>query len=476
MSEHSMEIYSTTKIPAKPGLGHLHRAIVYCLVLLVLLFMIMPAAANVAAAGSEISAQPGSLPQKPDSSNGTGKTSLSSVLGAQTGSSSDPQQLGFTSSTRVATPGTITVRQTPTPLPTRRNQTGPFQIIAKNATERPKITVPVFWFGVVVTIAFIGLAAILYILLRGRQETAVPHKKSHEVLAGHATVIEGQAPQVREKSMEIQGPGDSFPPSLSKRFLNAEYIGEGGLARVFRAMNAKDGRIVAIKVPIRFDEVTGTHFARDIFFWQGLHHLNIIEIYSSNILPIPYVEMEYAPSSLAGLSLPLPEDKALEIIKGIARGIAYAHEKGIIHRDIKPENILITAEGTPKITDWGLGKEMSDVRKSSMIGFSPLYAAPEQISPHRYGKPGPATDIYQMGIVFYLMLTGRVPFTNEDMHEMSNAILHTAPPIPTWNGLYQKKIQPILMKCLEKRPEDRYDSAAILLTHLEAVSKPECNL
>jgi serine/threonine protein kinase len=240
-------------------------------------------------------------------------------------------------------------------------------------------------------------------------------------------------------------------------------------------MNVTDGRIVAIKVPIRFDEVTGTQFTRDIFFWQGLHHPNIIEIYSSNILPVPYVEMEYAPSSLAGLSLPLHEDKALEIIKGVARGISYAHAKGIIHRDIKPENILITADGTPKITDWGLGREMSDTRKSSMIGFSPLYAAPEQISPHRFGKPGPATDIYQIGILFYVMLIGRVPFTSEDMHEMSNAIVHTFPPIPSWNGLYEKKIQPILMKCLEKRPEERYDSAATLLEHLEAVSQPEDN-
>jgi hypothetical protein len=471
MSEEAMEVHIPTKIPAIPGEDYLHRAIVYCLVLSVLLFMIMPAAAKVSAAGSEISPQPGSLPQKPYSSTGTGKNPLASVSGAQPGSSSDPQQLRFTSSTQVATPGTITVRQTPAPLPARRNQTTLFQTIAKNANERPKITVPVFWFGILVITAFIGLGVILYMLIRGKPAKGSARKKSDEAAAGHATVIEQPAPQAREQGAEIQGPGGSFPPSLAKRFLNAEFIGEGGLARVFRAMNAKDGRIVAIKVPIRFDEVTGTHFTRDIFFWQGLHHPNIIEIYSSNILPVPYVEMEYAPSSLAGLSLPLPEGKALEIIKGVARGIVYAHEQGIIHRDIKPENILITADGTPKITDWGLGKEISDMRKSSMIGFSPLYAAPEQISPHMYGKPGPATDIYQMGILFYVMLTGRVPFTNEDMHEMSNAIVHTVPPIPSWNGLYEKKIQSILMKCLEKRPEERYDSAATLLEHLEAVSQ-----
>jgi serine/threonine-protein kinase len=78
-----------------------------------------------------------------------------------------------------------------------------------------------------------------------------------------------------------------------------------------------------------------------------------------------------------------------------------------------------------------------------------------------------------MGILFYVMLTGRVPFTNEDMHEMSNAIVHTVPPIPSWNGQYEKKIQSILMKCLEKKPKERYDSAATLLEHLEEVSQPE---
>ena len=466
-----MEVHNTGKIPATPVPDYLRRAIVYCLVLSFLLFTIMPAAARVSTASSDVSIQPGSLPQKSDASIKTGKNPLASAPSVQQGSSSDLQELRFISGTQVATPGTITLRQTPIPLPTRRNQTPLFQTIAKNAPERPKITVPVFWFGVVVTTAFIGLVAILYILLRGTQGTVAPRKKSDKAIAGHATVIEGPGPRVRKKGAEIQGPDVLFPPSLEKRFFNAEFIGEGGLARVFRAMNAKDGRIVAIKVPIRFDEVTGTHFTRDIFFWQGLHHPNIIEIYSTNILPVPYVEMEYAPLSLAGLSLPLPEEKALEIIKGVARGIAYAHEKGIIHRDIKPENILIAADGTPKITDWGLGKEMSDMRRSSIMGFSPLYAAPEQISPHLYGKPGPATDIYHMGILFYIMLTGRVPFTHEDMYEMSKAILHDIPPLPSWNGTYVRKIQSILMKCLEKRAEDRYDSAATLLEHLEAVSQ-----
>ena len=463
-----MEDHQTGKIPAAPAPDFLRRMIIYSLTLSFLLVTITPATALVSTTRTDISIQKGSIPHNLYSGTRTDKNPL--VLAADIQPGISPSRQRFTRGITAASPVTVTASPTTTPLPARRNQSALLQTIVKNAAERPKITIPVFWFGVVVITAFIGLVATLFILLRKSQGMVFTRKKCDETPSGHATVIEGPVLRKRVKGEEIQGPGVSFPPSLEKRFLNAEFIGEGGLARVFRATNARNGRIVAVKVPIRFDEVTGTHFTRDIFFWQGLHHPNIIEIYSSNILPVPYVEMEYAPSSLAGVSLPLPENKALGIIRGVARGIAYAHEKGIIHRDIKPENILITADGIPKITDWGLGKAMSDMRQSSIVGLSPLYAAPEQISPSLYGKPGAATDIYQVGLLFYMMLTGNVPFIREDMHEMSKAILHDIPPMPSWNGTYEQKIQHILKKCLEKRPEDRYGSAVSLIEDLDAIS------
>jgi serine/threonine protein kinase len=226
---------------------------------------------------------------------------------------------------------------------------------------------------------------------------------------------------------------------------------------------------VAVKVPIRFDEVTGTHFTRDIVFWQGLEHDNIIRILSSNILPVPYIEMEYAPSSLAAIPLPVPEEKAIGIVLGVARGLASAHEKGIVHRDIKPENILLSAEGVPKITDWGLGKAIGDTRKSSMIGFSPSYAAPEQIAPHRYGRPGPATDIYQLGMVLCELLTGVPAFRGEGMHDMNTAILEDDPVISRWDGRYRSELERIIRRCLAKKPEDRYASVAELIRDLTSV-------
>jgi hypothetical protein len=353
-------------------------------------------------------------------------------------------------------------------IPTRLNRTSLFQI-AKNAAERPRVTVPSGVFLIIVAIAVIGLLAILYFLIRRSSGPPKAQKKQGNPVPGHATVIE-ETPAPAPKSPDSYAvPAVPFPPSLEKRFVHPEFIGEGGLARVFRAQNAKTGMTVAVKVPVRFDEVTGTHFTRDIVFWQGLEHPNIIRIWSSNILPVPYIEMEYAPSSLAAIPLPVPEEQAVTILLGIARGLQYAHEKGIVHRDIKPENILLTAGGVPKITDWGLGKAISDTRQSSVIGFSPAYAAPEQVAPHRYGRPGPATDIYQLGMLLCELLTGAPAFKGEGMHDLNTAILEETPVIPRWNGRYGNELQKIILRCLAKRPEDRYVSVADLIRDLESV-------
>ena len=360
----------------------------------------------------------------------------------------------------------VTVR--PTIITVRPTRT-PALAAARTAADRLKDAVPPLLFIVILGIAFAGLIAILYMLVCRGSGSPVLQKKQNA--AGTATIIENPMPDAGESPHvpAVQGPAVVFPPSLEKRYLNPVFIGEGGLARVFRAVNAKTKNTVAIKIPVRFDEITGTHFTRDIVFWQGLDHPNIIRIYTSNILPVPYIEMEYAPSSLATRPLPLQEDEAIRIVLGIARGIAYAHMKGIVHRDIKPENILLAADGTPKLTDWGLGKAIADPRQSTMLGFSPSYAAPEQIAPHLFGRPGPATDIYQLGMLLYEMLTGMVAFSGEGLHDLNMAILKEDPVVPGWNGTYEGQLKKIILKCLAKRPEERYPSVDELIRDLVAI-------
>ncbi|MBT8508535.1 hypothetical protein AZH53_08970 [Methanomicrobiaceae archaeon CYW5] len=261
-----------------------------------------------------------------------------------------------------------------------------------------------------------------------------------------------------------------FPASLADRYRDVTFIGKGGLARVFRAVRRSDGAVVAVKVPISFDETTGRIFLKEMKLWEGLVHPNIVRLCSVNILPVPYVEMEYVSRSLAGVTLPLPPGEAAAIVTDIVRGLAYAHDRGIIHRDIKPHNILLAEDGSARITDWGLGTVMGDGHESSIVGFSIQYAAPEQIAPRRFGEADTRTDIYQTGVVFYELLTGRRPFGDGGLGEMTDAILAETPAPPSSLVPAAAPWDDIVMRCLAKEKEGRFPSAAALEEAMRMVS------
>ena len=282
--------------------------------------------------------------------------------------------------------------------------------------------------------------------------------------AWNATVVQKSAEQT-SPAQPMHEYAIRLPAALEKKYPGAEYIAEGGVSRVFHVRDEKNNRDAAVKVPIRFDEVTGTQFTKELTIWEGLHHKNIVELYAANIFPLPFIEMEYVPLSLAEMQFPLDEAKAAGILLGIAEGLRYAHEQGIVHRDIKPGNILLSQDGTPKITDWGLSKAQG-TKQSGIIGFSLEYAAPEQLAPTLYGEPGPWTDIYQLGVLFYEMLTGHVPFSGDGMGEVTHAILHNAPVPVVTKGRNTEAINAIIAKCLQKRPLDRYASVGDLITDL----------
>jgi parallel beta-helix repeat protein len=258
-----------------------------------------------------------------------------------------------------------------------------------------------------------------------------------------------------------------FPRELEGKYTNISYVGRGGIAWVFAARRKADGVRVAVKIPISFDETTGKCFLNEIAAWETLRHENIVEVTAVNILPVPYVEMEFVPGSLEAVEKPLPVWKAVHIINGVAAGLQYAHEHGFIHRDIKPHNILLTEDMVPKITDWGMSKVLAaDIKKSSIAGFSLSYAAPEQVSPSEFGRTGERTDIYQLGVVFYELVTGSIPFGGESIVEVGNAILRETPITPSEYNPDAEAVQKIILKCLEKDPACRYQSAAELLDAL----------
>jgi serine/threonine protein kinase len=176
--------------------------------------------------------------------------------------------------------------------------------------------------------------------------------------------------------------------------------------------------------------------------------------------------MEYVRSGLADLKTPVHPRRAAEIIIGVANGLAYAHEQGIIHRDIKPHNILITRDGVPKITDWGMSRLMGSSAAPTVTGFSLAYASPEQVSPGRFGETDERTDIYQLGVVFYELVTGKPLFPGDNLAAVSNAVLSRTPVPPSQINPKAADLENIILKCLEKEPKDRYQTVHELIKDL----------
>ena len=262
-----------------------------------------------------------------------------------------------------------------------------------------------------------------------------------------------------------------FPPELAERYGRVAFVGRGGLGQVFSAVRRDDGRTVAVKIPVAYDEATGKTFMKEMRVWEDLVHPNIVEVYSVNILPVPFVEMEYLPRTLEAVEKPLPAKTAARIAAGIAAGLAYAHERGVIHRDIKPRNILLADDMTPKITDWGMSTTLERSRDTGIAGFTLAYAAPEQIAPERFGRTDARTDIYQLGAVFYELVTGTPPHAGESLAGFAGATLHEQPVPPGEIDPDLAGLDPIILRCLAKDPADRYRSARDVLDAIETLMR-----
>jgi len=255
----------------------------------------------------------------------------------------------------------------------------------------------------------------------------------------------------------------TFPAELAEAYSEAEFIGRGGFAKVFKARRKSDGRQVAIKLPLSLDSATGKSFIKELQNWTRLKHGNIVMVYDYNILPLPYFEMELCECSLDTIKKPMDVKDAAYIIFNVADGLRYAHSQGIIHRDLKPQNIMLK-RGVPKISDWGLSKVLAE-SSLSVAAFTPYYAAPEQIS-RKFGKPDARTDIWQLGVIFYELATGELPFKGEDFVEVTSAIVMEEPALPSELNPEAKEVEHMILTCLQKSMEVRYQSMTELQREL----------
>jgi len=290
--------------------------------------------------------------------------------------------------------------------------------------------------------------------------------------------VKEEAPGKASK-IPLQEGAKGFPPGLLDKYEPLEFLGEGGFAKVFKVKRKSDGKIVALKIP-RIDEKTSSLFLKEIAAWYHLSHPNIVRLYKADILPIPHLEMEFVEGvSVDGKLIrdldkypkPVDEKTALNIIKAIANGLAHAHSKGIWHLDLKPLNVLLKSDLTPKITDWGLAKISSRSSLSTHSGYSPLYAAPEQLDEKTYGNPDHRTDIYGLGVIFYELLTGRLPYEGYSPGAVVGKILakDVKPMPPSKINPALAKYDGIIEKLLAKRKEDRFQSVEEFLRALESL-------
>ncbi|HUU75550.1 MAG TPA: protein kinase [Methanoregulaceae archaeon] len=291
--------------------------------------------------------------------------------------------------------------------------------------------------------------------------------------AGEIAVAGTKNQEDMEKTRIFGSPlPDTFPKEIADRYYDIRYVGSGGIAKVFLAKKRENDMPVALKIPIHFDETAGKCFMKEIMAWEGLDHPNIVKVSEVNILPVPFVEMEYIERTLFDIPRPMSPGDAAKIILGIAEGLAYAHSKGIIHRDIKPQNILVTPDGIPKITDWGMSKVMGACIVPTLTGFSLSYAAPEQISPQKFGDTDQRTDIYQLGTLFFELVTGKIPFEGDEIGRVTSRITSEDPPRPSALNPEAAEVEPIIRKCMEKDPNKRYQSAEDLISDLRNYLNP----
>jgi serine/threonine protein kinase len=265
-------------------------------------------------------------------------------------------------------------------------------------------------------------------------------------------------------------------------------LGEGGMGEVYRAHDTRLNRTVAIKVlpsHLSNDPLARSRFVREGQALAALAHPNLVAIYDVGTESgVSFAVMELVDGETLRAKLMhgrLPVRRVLDYAVQIARGLAAAHDKGLVHRDLKPANIIVAADGHVKILDFGLAKTIdasSDVRPDAdtavqtdpgMVMGTVGYMAPEQV---RGLTTDARTDLFAFGAVLYELLTGRRAFDRESPAETMTAIVKDDPPAIKAELEVPPALDRIVRRCLEKRPENRFRSAADLAFQLETLSSP----
>ncbi|MBX9689017.1 MAG: serine/threonine protein kinase [Candidatus Obscuribacterales bacterium] len=272
--------------------------------------------------------------------------------------------------------------------------------------------------------------------------------------------------------------------TLANRYNISEFAGSGGWAVVYRAEQISLNRQVAVKIlerRLQSNPDLVKRFEQESRALSVLQHPNIVSIIDFGVVPSPYIVMEWLDgmdlSQILASGKELSLENKIQIFKQLAEALQHAHQANIIHRDLKPSNVKVLYSGENelkvKVLDFGLAKlvESSDnsVTRTGECFGSPPYMSPEQCQGRTVG---PESDIYSLGLIIYELLTGKAAYAKKTIEEYFMAHSNEkVSSIYSKGNLLESALEQIVLKCLEKQPENRYKDAAELLLDLESVAQ-----
>ncbi len=274
-------------------------------------------------------------------------------------------------------------------------------------------------------------------------------------------------------------PGVNACFGMLGEYLLLEQIGAGGMGQVYRAEHRTMNRLVAVKVlssAIASQQMLIEQFFAEIRAVAKLMHPNIVTAFdagsvgNTHYLVMELVEGEVLSERIRRLG-PLNSSEAVNILEQSAKALQYAHSLGIVHRDIKPSNMMLTRDGTLKILDFGLarfGKPLEVEQNKKMFMGTPEYMSPEQIE--NASSVDGRSDLYSLGATLYFLLTGRSMFSGDKMQVAIAQIRQKPPALFIERSDIDLRLDAIFQRLVEKRPQDRYSSAAELLNHLRQLN------
>ncbi len=262
-------------------------------------------------------------------------------------------------------------------------------------------------------------------------------------------------------------------------------VARSGMASIFRATDERNGRAVAIKLPhpqMEADPVLFDRFQREEDIGKKLDHPGVVKVFDDEDRSRRYMVLEWVDGRLLRQVLneqkKLPPERAIRIMLALCEALDYIHSQGVVHRDLKPENIMIGPNDEVKLIDFGIAANAGS-RRLTFAKLTEAMGTPDYISPEQVkGKRGDQrSDVYSLGIMFYEMLTGKVPFTGPNPFVIMNERLLNNPiPPREVNPEISPQLQEIIYRTLERDPNKRYPNThefALDLEHPEKVGVAE---